>query len=90
MKGPRCERHRQLVQTAQAAFKGISMHRGATAKPLLDNPPIRPQQLVQNSGPAHIDRIAKPCATRYTLRVISKGVAVTKAQNVFHRKPLAQ
>ena len=74
------ERHRQLIQTAQAAFKGDLDAPWCGRKALLDNPPIRPQQPLKNSGPAHIDWIAKPCTARYTLRVISKGVAVTEAQ----------
>ena len=46
--------------------------------------PTLTQVTLHHTAPAHILRIAHCGAVAHTRRIIAIGVAVTKAQNVFH------
>ena len=83
------EQHRKRANAVEVSVQmaHIVAHRRAAVKPLLNHMPALAQVTLRHAAPAHILRIAHRGAIAHTSRIIAIGIAVTKAQNVFHRKP---
>ena len=67
----------------------IIEHGGAAAKPFLDNMRATPEFALHKARPAHIPGKTRGDSRRIAHGVISKCIAVTKAENVIHSAPFA-
>ena len=81
------EQHRKRANAVEVGVQmaHIVAHRRAAVEPLLNHMPVLAQVTLRHAAPAHILRIAHRGAIAHTSRIIAIGIAVAKAQNVFHR-----
>ena len=82
------EQHRKRANAVEVSVQmaHIVAYRRAAVEAFLNHMPAIAQITLRHAAPTHILRIAHRSAIAHTSRIIAIGVAVTKAQNIFHRK----
>ena len=83
------EQHRKRANAVEVSVQmaHIVAHRRAAVEPLLNHMPALAQVTLCHAAPAHITCIAHRGAVAHARRIVAIGIAIAKAQNVFHRKP---